>query len=450
MGTKELLTRLEQAQPLIAKRDMYYRGDQPLRFMTDRVDPKISGFQSNLAKVAVTAVGERIRLEDVTASVAGRDVSSRARELIEDSDLPMLLQGVLVDMLALGSAYLIVWADEFGRPTVTGESAQQVTVERDPITRAVTGAVKRWEITDANGVVIEEHVIRYGADKIVHLRRDDTQGKLQFVRDHDNPLGVVPVVPLINVDRIHDDVGASVVDDLAPLLDALNKLVADMLVTSDSVARPKRYATGVTLEDDEAGFMADHDEGFNADDPEVITDQVSMSADDGVKAPFTDADDMWISEQAEAKFGQLAGANMAGYETAVNLIMQQIMAISSLPGHLVGITTSNPATAEALRASEVALASNAAGRVKVVNKPMEWAVRLLIAIDQGVKPSQVKVKLRWADTSTRSIAQEADAAVKLHAEGVITDEEARANVGANTAQPRGIPADRNTAARMKF
>ena len=425
MSTSSLLTRLDAAQPLVARRDMYYRGAQPLRFMVDKVDVGVMGFRSNLAKVAVNAVAERIRLEDVKASAAGVDVSETARRLLRDCDLPMVLQSIIVDMLAVGSAYLIVWVDSFGRPVVTGESAEQVAVERDPITREVYEAVKRWDVHDANGVVEETHVVKYQRDKIVHLVRNKAHGKLEFIGSVDNPLGVCPVVPLVNIERIHDDVGASVVDDLAPLLDALNKLVVDMMTTSEAVARPKRWATGVDLEDDDAGFIAD--EGFTADGHTVT---VVEPEEGGAKAPFNDADDMWISEQAEAKFGQLAGADMQGYQTSVNIIVQQIMAVTSLPAHMVGISTANPSTAEALRASEVALASNAAGRVAVVDRPVEWAVRLLLAIDLGVSPEQVEVELRWADTSTRSTAQTADAAVKLAGENIIDNEQAQAMVGA--------------------
>lgn len=66
MSTKSLLTRLEAAQPVVAQRDLYYRGDQRLRFMIDRVDGTVMGFRSNLARVAVNAVAERIRLQDGT------------------------------------------------------------------------------------------------------------------------------------------------------------------------------------------------------------------------------------------------------------------------------------------------------------------------------------------------------------------------------------------------
>ena len=426
MSTETLLARLDSVQHIVARRDLYYRGNQALRFMVDKVDGTVMGFRSNLARVAVNAVAERIHIQDVAATIKGVDATERARKLVQDCDLPMLLQSIITDMLAVGSAYLIVWVDGYGMPVVTGESAEQVAVERDPINRAVTAAVKRWEVKDSNGVVIEEHVIKYGPKRIVHLKRDDKRGKLAFVGAVDNPLGLVPVVPLINIERIHDDVGMSVVDDLAPLLDALNKLIVDMMTTSEAVARPKRWATGVDLEEDHPGFTADG--GFIAD---AVNEELEQELVEGEpQAPFKDSDDMWITEQDTAKFGQLPGADMAGYRTAVDLLMQQIMAVTSLPAHMVGITTANPSTAEALRAAEVALSSTAQSRVRVINRPVEWAVRMLVAIDAGVSPDEVTADIKWADTNTRSVAQEADAAMKLHAEGVTNTDEAREIVGA--------------------
>lgn len=429
MTTQTLLTRLELNQPIIAQRNATFRGVRPIRFTTAKMKP-VANFSANLGRLAVTAVAERIHIDDVSATVDGIDYTEEARKLIRDCDLPMMLQSIVVDALAVGSAYLMVWVDQYGRPVVTGESAEYVAVERDPITGGVVEAIKRWHVTTPEGVVTEEHVVKYLPNRIVHLKRDKDSSNLKFVSQVDNPLGVVPVVPLVNVERIGDQVGASVLDDLAPLLDALNKLFVDMLVTSEAVARPKRYATGVDLEEgpgalsEPEGFMVD------ADPVEVVEDILDEIASEPV-SPFKDSDDMWITEQAEAKFGQLPGADMNGYRTGVDLVVQQIMAVTSLPAHFMGITTANPATAEALRASEVALASNAASRIRVFNRPVEWAVRLLVAIEAGVTPDRVEANVKWADPTTRSVAQEADAATKLHSEGITTTDEARELVGAN-------------------
>ena len=47
--------------------------------------------------------------------------------------------------------------------------------------------------------------------------------------------------------RIIGDCGSSEIDDLKPLVDALNKSLADMTVTSEYVGRPRRWATGIEL-----------------------------------------------------------------------------------------------------------------------------------------------------------------------------------------------------------
>jgi hypothetical protein len=52
---------------------------------------------------------------------------------------------------------------------------------------------------------------------------------------------------LRNSDRILDEYGPSEIDDLKPLVDALNKPLADIVVTSEYVGRPRRWATGIEL-----------------------------------------------------------------------------------------------------------------------------------------------------------------------------------------------------------
>lgn len=416
---EKMLQALDLAQPKILKRDQYYRGTVPLRFAADKVEGDLRFFHTNLCRVAVQALAERLRLKRIDAMVDGVDASERARGLWLASNMDQLLQSVLADALAVGSAYLIVWVDAHGRPTVTVESAEHVISFHDPINRAVTGAVKRWFEKDHQGVVVNEHVVEYRADKVTHFVRGG-HGRLEARESFDNPLGVVPVVPLINVGRVTDPEGYSVLDDLGSLVDMLSKLLADMITASEAVARPRRWATGVDLEEnDGAGFMAD---GFTADAlaPEPLPE---------VKAPFSDDDKMWIAEDDRAKFGQLPGADLGGYKTAVDLVLQQIMSVSALPAHMVGVTSNQPASADAIRAAEASLTARAESRTRVFGLPIEQAVRLLVAADAGVDPSRVDVSVKWADPATRSQAQEADAITKLHSLGIVTTNEAREMFG---------------------
>lgn len=182
---------------------------------------------SNIPRLAVTALSERLRVVGFT----GVDVWS---DWVRN-DLDQTSGIAHREALALGKSYVIVWADEQGRAKVSVESARQVATLVDPSTRRIVAAVKRWETTTTTEAVV------YEADVITRYRANlgATTAGYRAVSTVANPLGVVPVVALTNGDRLLDD-GVSELTDLVPLVDALNKSLCDMLVTSEYSARPRR------------------------------------------------------------------------------------------------------------------------------------------------------------------------------------------------------------------
>lgn len=226
-----------------------------------------------------------------------------------------------------------------------------------------------------------------------------------------NPLGVVPVVPLRNVGTL---LGApsSEIDDLIPLVDGMNKVLADMLVTSEHVGRPRRWASGIELVErpvlDADGNPTDEFEAVN---------------------PYEDTDRMMVSENPDSKFGQLNAAELSGYEAAVRVLQGQISGVSGLPPHYLGVHGDQPASADALRASEASLIAKAEARQASFGRAWEQVARLIQAVRTGADPDQIQAQVTWADPSTRSTAQEADAVVKLYTAGVLDREEARLRLG---------------------
>lgn len=409
---------LNSRAPVVSQRDIRYRGDVPLRYAADEVRGDLRRFGVNLYRLAVDAVAERMRIKRLTVMAGGRDVSRETVEVWQRSQMDQLLQPVLVDALALGAAYLIVWPDETGRVVITPESASQIAIERHPVTGTVTHAIKRWGTTGPAGQVESEHIVYYTPESATHYSRTGA-GDWVASAPVDNPLGVVPVIPMVNFERVGDDYGHSVIDDLAPLVDALSKVLADMLVASEDVARPRRWASGVDLEDDEQEWTADGD-GFTADaTPEPVEPAPAAVS------PFESGNRMFTVESPDAKFGQLPGADLQGYRTAVDLLVQQIMAVSALPAHMVGITSANPSSADAIRAAEASLTARADSRIRVLGIALERALELVAAILTGAAPNSCVATITWADPSTRSTAQETDAVTKLYAADLITTEEAR-------------------------
>lgn len=396
-----LLQRLDEPTARYAERDRYYSGTQPLAFLSPEARTALGNrfgrMASNIPRLAVTAIAERLRITGFSGD----------EQLWSDwiaNDLDQLSGLAHREALLLGDSYCMVWANQFGRPKVTVESARQVAVQTDPGSRQVVASVKRWETSRTTEAVL------YEPDRITRLRANQTGATtagFAVVEEIPNPLGAVPVVQLSNADRILDDRGVSEITDLMPLVDALNKSLADMMVTSEYVGRPRRWATGIELV-----------EGTDPDTEETTAVN-----------PFPESHRMMVSEAPDSKFGQLPSADLASYEASVRVLLSQIMAVSTLPAHYLGVMSNSPASADALRAAEASLTARAEARQQTFGRAWEQVGRLMIAVREGLDPDQIQIRVHWADASTRSIAQEADAITKLFQTGLLPASYALAKLG---------------------
>lgn len=409
---------LDERTNRLSTLDAYYAGNQPLTYLAPEAKTalgnRLQQVSVNVPRLVVSSLTERLRVTNLVTD-AGADLWTTW--LANDMDQ---LSGIAHrEALALGSAFVIVWAGPTGA-RITVESARQVTVTRDPATRQVTSALKRWtDNPSAAGVPGTAHAVTYEPDVITVYRCDaagapaDT-GAWTVVDTIPNPLGVVPVVPLVNTERLLDTEGTSAFADVIPLTDALVKLSTDLLVTSEFFARPRRWATGVEVPEDENG---------NAINPFA-----------------SEADRTWISEAPESKFGQFAATDLAAYDTAVKVVLQQISAVSALPQHYLGVVTGNPANADAIRAGEAALTARAEHIQRSFGRSWEAVGNLAAAVATGTDPSTVGSRVSWADPATRSVAQDADAAVKLVQAGILPPSEALRRLGYSASEVERIRA----------
>lgn len=407
---------LDTRQSAIAGDRQYLDGTQPLAFLSTaaREATKITRMASNIPGVQVNAIAERLR---VTSLVVGSDANALSADYARN-DLDQALPMAFREALGLGSSYAICW-DKSGtrKPTVSVESAEQVIVRRDPVTREVTSALKRVDVGS------ETHAWLYLPDRVVPFKADGSGAALgwregQSIR---NPLGVVPVVEFRNAVRLLGP-GVSEVEDLKPLVDALNKILSDLMVGSEFYARPRRWATGVEMGEDDEGNPVN---------------------------PFPEGDRMLIAEAVEAKFGSLPAADLQSYEAAVKVLLGQIMAVSALPAHYLGSLTGQSPGADGLRAAEAALTARAEAKQAIFGRSVEQVGRLMQAIKTEQDPANIEVKVRWADAATRSIAQEADAVVKLHEAGLLPADYALARLGYDADEIKAIRLARAAEAASK-
>ncbi|APE19456.1 hypothetical protein BOH72_26300 [Mycobacterium sp. WY10] len=394
-----MLKLLDAPQPALHRLDRYYRGASPqLAYLSAEAKRNLSKFEvlsANLCRVAVVAIQERLR-------VAGWTGDDEAMDLWLGSDLDQISDSVHRAALTWGQTYMLVWRDKRGRARATHEPPTHMAIRRDPVTREIVRAVKKINTSTSTEVWL------YGPDEVLHYRGSTTNATtFDLVDSTPNPMGVTPVVAI----GLDDD--DSVIADLIPVQDAAAKMCTDMMAASEAAGRPQRFASGI-----EAAERPILDaEGNDTGEVEVVNPLPENS------------NRTWLAEDATAKFGQLTGSDLAGFEAGMRVIMAAAMTVTSLPPSYFGLLQDSVTSADGIRAAESALVARVEQKARAYGTGWEAVMRLLIAVDRGVDPLDVVVKVAWSAPDTRSVAQEADAAVKLYQAGLLSREETLRRVG---------------------
>lgn len=415
-NVKMLNDKIEWQASGLRELDQYYLGEQPAAFLSEDSREALSGslfkMSVNFPKLVVTSVAERLEIAGFKVNGTKHDglnsawIANKMRDASAQAHL---------DALIYGRSFVTVWSNKAGLPQVTVESPLQMAVLRDPATREVTSAFKRW--VDAEGFA---RGALYTAEKIYMMKgsrvtRPDVYGWDEVTSDGfvstgwttedtiHNPLGVVPVVPVVNRGRLTEVDGRSEMLDVLGLTDALNKIMQDAMVTSETAARPRRWATGLETQYDNDGKPVD---------------------------PFRDSErtgKMFTAEDPEVKFGQFEATELSAYATMTATITQQIGALSGLPPHYLGLHGDQPASADAIRSAEASLVARCRELQRTFGQAWSDIAGLMIQILDDSEP--VDVRVLWESAETRTPAQAADAAVKLIQVGLPLEVVAESTLG---------------------
>lgn len=424
-----LAPRLQRQAAVAQQWDAYYDGRQPLSYLAPELlrelDGRIRAVVVNWPRLVVDSVDERLDVEGFRYGTddAGDD---RLWSWWQANDLDEGSQMAHVDALATGTSFVSVGSGDAGVPVVTVESSEQVTVDCDPRTRAVRAAWKAWR-DDVEGV---EHATLYLPEATAWYSRPVAPGSPAgtgwVLQDSDrHGLGVVPVVPVANRPRTLAPLGQSELVDVVPLSDAACKVATDMMVAAEFHAMPRRWVVGMT----EADF----------------TDAQGNQVGEWSRV----AGRLWATGAlpSEVQMGQFAEASLSNFHDTINALARLVASLAGLPPHQLGMTTDNPASADAIRSSETRLVKRAERRQRSFGGSWESVMRLCLLIVDGEVPEEARALTTvWRDAATPTIAQKADAAVKLYAGGITSRRQAREDVGYSETQIKRMAADDQQAA----
>lgn len=398
---EQWLKRLETAHneelPALKNLNAHFEGTQPLNYLHPELlrelDNRLQQVVINWPELVVDCLDERLDVEGFRVSGQAKDDAGLG-EIWQYNNLDEWSQQGHVEALVMRRAYTIAGAGDKGVPLISVESPLEMHAEFDPRTREIRAAAKWWEEKDAELKKIQHATLYLPDDTMWWVRQD---GKWledpEHERDH-HELGTPPVTALVNRPRLRCPSGKSELDSIMPISNAANKIATDMMVAAEFHAMPRRYALGFGPED----FIDDNG------------NKVSVWSKVAGK--------LWATEKTKlegAEVGQFDASDLANFHKTLDVLARIVGSLGALPPNFLGFATDNPASADAIRASETRLEKRAERRHRGFGGGWERTMRIADRISTGEwRPELRRLETRWRDASTPTIAQAADAAVKLY------------------------------------
>lgn len=216
----------------------------------------------------------------------------------------------------------------------------------------------------------------------------------------DHGIGRVPIVLFANRRRTGRWDGLTEMCDAIGKTAAAARIITNMSISSDTLALPHRWASGVSKDD-----FIDAKTG-----KQLPTWQAYMTA---LKA----------TANPDARFGSFTAADLANFYKAVEALLAWGSAEYGLPLRYVGQQSVNPAAEGAINADE----SRLIGRVEKMNRfdgdSWAWVMDLYERFRTGEWSDRSNaIRVLWRNPATPTFSQIADGASKLKSIGVLSTE----------------------------
>jgi len=407
-GTPEYwLTRLNRELSVrrrdIARYDDYYEGKHPLLFASEKFRKAFGGlfrdFADNWCGIVIDAVEERL---DVDGFRVGEEPEADKDiwRIWQENALDAESQIAHTEALVAGEASVLVWpGKDPATPEITIEHASQMIVAFEAGSRRKRAAALKCWLDDSGyaftTLYLPTELYKYRSDQKI-ASGYGMSGIRWVEREIDgepsvipNPLGDVPVVPIINRPRLLKP-GSSEIRTVMPMQDAVNKELADLIIASEFTSFRQRYVTGMEM----------------PRDPETKQPV----------EPFKPAADrLWWSEDPDAKFGEFGETNLENYVKVIEMLVQHIASQTRTPPHYFYLSGQFP-SGEAIKSAETGLVAKARRKMRHFGDAWEEAMRLALKA-AGKKVPDV-IETVWGDPEPRTEGEHIDALLKQQSFGV--------------------------------
>ena len=369
--------------------DAYYNGVHRLQQMGLAVPPSLRAFETAVNWPRLTVDALEARLDVKTFYTPDGDRADAVIEGWAYNNLDSESSLAHIDALVYGRSFVVVGAnaDDPAHPLVTVESPREITVGVDPRTRRITRALRVYGPSEVTGQPL--HATLYEQDSTTWFARRDGEKWQQTGRD-DHNLGRVPIVMLVNRRRAGDFRGVSEMADVLGLTDAAARTLTNLQVAGETHAIPARWVAGVA--------KGDFVDAQGKPIPVWESYFTAMSA----------------TGNKDAKFGQFSASDLKNFHDTVNHYAALVASVTKMPATYLGLTTANPASADAIRSAEAPHVKLAERKQRAFGDAWAWVGALYERFRTGSWENGNAMRTEWHDAATPTVAARADAIVKLN------------------------------------
>jgi hypothetical protein len=384
-------------QQKIGRYNDYYFGNHPFNFSSEKFTTKfanrLKSFRDNLCPVCVKAPADRLEVTGFSADQTS-DIYKTSWALWLYSQMPRLSKRIHRDAFRTGDAYAVVWADDDGKARIYHQDVRNCTVFYNLETGNVESGAKVWRGNDGYvylTLFFEDRTEKYITKNTQQVGTIPTTAAAFIRRDVpgetwplQNKLGICPM--------FHFGLETSILDDVIPLNDALNKTIADLLVSSEANSLRQRWASGVAFE-------------INPENGKQII-------------PFENVAQWVASGKDTAKFGQFADGDLKHFIDTAEYFVDQVSTVSGVPKYYFKFDGGVLPSGEALRKAESRFTSIIKDAQLDFGETWARVMKFAMMIDGNSLPAGAQFETKWSDADPLSSNEKVDLAIKKKQVGV--------------------------------
>ena len=381
----------------------YFDGEQRIEQLGMAVPPSFRRFLLvvNWPGMYVESIESR---QDVRALILpGQEKADpRLNEIMDANNLDADLSLFLQDRYVYGRSFFSVGSneDDPANPLIHVESPREMSAFVDVRKRQMTSACKFYsdDLGPLGNIAAggPTNITLLKPDETVWAQRDEATGRWAEVDRDQHRLGRVPVTMSLCRRRSGSWRGASLMQRITGITDAAARALTNLQFASEAHGVPTRYALGVSM-----GDFVDSE---------------------GKPLPVWEAyyNAVWANKNPDIKVGQFTVSDLKNFETQLNLYGKLAASVTLLPTRYFGLTTTNPPSADAIRAEEAQAVKFIERQNSQVGSVLGWTAALALRFSTGTWVDGSRVGVEWHDPSTPTVAQREDALMKRRSVGVLS------------------------------